>query len=73
MFAISSEDGIIKIGKADYTIIARIKSKLDRFNRIFKEPQVNSREYDMLLECYAQDIYEMCKKFYESNVRRVSE
>ncbi len=73
MFAISSEDGIIKIGKAEYTVIARIKSKLDRFNRIFKEPQVNGREYDMLLECYAQDIYEMCRKFYESNVRRVSE
>ncbi len=71
MIAISSEDELVKIGKTEYTIIARIKSKLDKCNRIFKETPVSHREYDALLESYAEEIYDMCRKFYDAE-RRVS-
>ena len=54
-------------------LLYRIKRKLDQFNVIVQGVPKEEREYEEFLDCYAQDIYEMCKKFYETNVRRVSE
>ncbi len=73
MFVISSEgDFITKIGMTEYSIIAKIKNKLYRLNTIVQKTTCSEREYDMLLESYAKDIHEMCKKFYDAG-RRVSE
>ncbi len=71
MFAISSEgDFITKIGMTEYSIIAKIKNKLYRLNSIVQKTTCSEREYDMLLESYAKDIHDMCKKFYECNAKR---
>ncbi len=73
MFAISSEgDFITKIGMTEYSIIAKIKNKLYRLNTIVQKTNCSEREYDMLLQSYAEEIYQVCKKFYDSE-RRVSE
>ncbi|MEM2760076.1 MAG: hypothetical protein QXU32_09170 [Nitrososphaerales archaeon] len=48
-------------------LIYSIKGNIDRFNKIFRAVNEDGRDYDMLLECYAEDIYEMCRKFYEAN------
>ncbi len=52
-------------------LIYNVKSKLDRFNLLVQGAPRDHKEYDMLLEAYAEDIYEMCRKFYQSE-RRVS-
>ncbi len=51
-------------------LINSIKGKLHRFNIIVEDAPIDNREYDMLLESYAEDIYEMCRKFYEADAGR---
>ncbi len=51
-------------------LINSIKGKLHRLSIIVEDAPIDNREYDMLLEAYAEDIYGMCRKFYESNSGR---
>ena len=46
-------------------LIYNIKSKLDRFN-VLVQGAPRDHKYDMLLEAYAEDIYGMCRKFYDA-------
>ncbi len=52
-------------------LIYNIKSKLDRFNILVQSVHRENKDYQRLLECYAEDFYQMCRKFYDAE-RRVS-
>ena len=70
---VRDEDLFTDVVTAYDILIYNIKGKLDRFNVLVQGVPKDHKEYDMLLEAYAEDIYGLCRKFYESNARRVRE